>query len=44
MLHLKIGKPVSQRKKKHKSSMTQLIFENNDVSLVCLGFGSIFSF
>ena len=39
MLHLKIGKSVSQRKKKH-----QLIFEKNDESLVCLGFGSIFFF
>ena len=44
MLHLKIGKSVSQRKKKHKSSMIQLIFEKNDESLVCLGFGSIFFF
>ena len=44
MLHLKIGKSVSQRKKKHKSSMIQLIFEKNDESLVCLGFGSIFIF
>ena len=44
MLHLKIGKSVSQRKKKHKSSMIQLIFKNNDESLVCLGLGSIFFF
>ena len=44
MPHLKIGKSVSQWKKKHKSSMTELIFEKNDTSLVCLSFGSIFFF
>ena len=44
MLHLKIGKSVSQQQKKYKSSMIQLIFEKNDESLVCLGFGSIFFF
>ena len=37
ILHLKIEKFVSQRKKRHKSSMIQLIFEKNNESLVCFG-------